>query len=149
MPLFDAKGQLLEKSIARLLSIWDADDTSYLYFKNIEFFESIPAGKRLLIRYEDIVQFPEYVIDQVVNFFNGSQEQAQKLKKNYLHYADGVHKFYNTHEKVRSADSDPRYYSRSHTYAECAQIDAWVQEHHPDLWERYLCVYEESNFRDR
>lgn len=148
-PLFDEKGQLIEKSITTLLSFWDADDTSYLYFKNIEFFETIDAKKRLLISYEDLLMSPEKVIDQIVNFFDGSREKATELKHYYGRYADGVHRFYDVYEKVRSADNDPRYYSRSHTYAECAQIDAWVKKHHPKLWEAYLHVYEERNVRDR
>lgn len=148
-PLFDEKGRLIDKSITKLLSFWDADDTSYLYFKNIEFFETIDEEKRLLIRYEDLLQSPEDVIDKLVSFFNGSREKALELKQHYLHYAESVHTFYNVHETARSTDDDPHYYSRSHSYEECVQIDEWVRHHHPRLWSTYLQVYEESSFRDR
>lgn len=147
-PLFDSNDNLIEENLKKAFSIWDDDDTRELYFKNIEFFDQCDDAKRLLIYYEDLINYPFEVIDRITNFFDGFSERALDLKQNYAYYQNRIHNFYNEHELALSQNDDVRYYSKQISFNKCVMIDEWVKKNHFDLWP-YIRHYEECNFRQK
>jgi len=143
LPLFDESGQLIEDNLKLAFSIWDKDDERELYFQNIAYFDTLPQDKRLLIYYEDLMQYPEHSVEQITDFFGGSRERMQKLLADYDYYKDRIHTFYDKEETALSNVGDVRFYSHRFTSAQRRSIDNWVKEHHADLWP-YLARYEEQ-----
>jgi len=60
---------------------------SKLYLENIEYYHNF-KNKKLLIYYEDIIQHPKKIINQLFKFFNSKRYQYKKLINNINYYFD-------------------------------------------------------------
>lgn len=145
LPLFDDQGALISENLSKAFSIWDGDDERELYFQNIAFFNSIPADKKLLIYYEDLVECPEKIIEQLSLFFGADHNRVQELVTHYADYKKRIHTLYNQEEISLSGGDKSYFYGQKYTIDQRRMIDEWVKEHHYLLWCQHLVHYAEDS----
>ncbi len=147
---FDQHGTLNENAVGQTLCRSAAAGS---YFRNIEFFDRLPAENRLLIYYEDFIENPHKELTRLVEFFQDGYQELETVLADYTQYAQSFKQYYNKNWGRTdrgggsiSGGDDVRYHSKKHTYAQCKQIDEWVQKKYGHLWDTYLSRYDEDNF---
>jgi len=146
--MFNHNGSLNEKNLIAALDHWSGDAASReLYFASLRLFDEIPDQNKLLIYYEDLVLNPDDVIYRLGEFFGCDEKVVQRMIAELDECRQRILSFYNVHQHSWSRGNDVRYYSKRKAYRQCVQIDKWVKQHYSDLWQRYLSIYDESNFR--
>jgi hypothetical protein len=114
-----------------------------IYFKNIAVYDSWNPEKRLLIFYEDLLAKPIQTIITVLIFLESSFDKIDSFVANYKLHKKNAIKLYKASE---SKGNDLLYHSKMIAPDHRKQIDAWINELYPHIWQTYLCdKYAEEN----
>ena len=111
-----------------------------LYFDNIAFFDQLPEENKLLIYYEDLIHETEKELYRICDFFETSYEYIPVLMKDYGKYKNRILAFY---PENKTTGTEKIYYSKKYSVKQKKQVDEYVKQHYPDLWEKYLQRYQE------
>jgi hypothetical protein len=113
------------------------------YFINLRAYDEWNPDKRLLVRYEDLVVKPQEVARQLLTFLGDPDTYFNEFFDNYEFHKSRALSIY-SQEGSRSKGSDVLFHSKKIDSEYLKQIDAWIAELHPTLWEKYLSVYAEE-----
>lgn len=106
-----------------------------IYFEALRIFDSWRSPKKLLIYYEDLMQDPKNTLIKILEFLNEPFDRLQEFLSNYQMHKKKCLSLYKVSE---SAGNDVLYHSKSLSIEERRQIDNWVKEQAPVVWEKYL-----------
>lgn len=106
-----------------------------IYFDALQIFDNWRSPKKILIYYEDLVQDLRGTLLKILVFLN---EPADKLEEFLNDYQIHKKKCLSLYKVSESAGNDVLYHSKSLSIQERKQIDDWVKEQVPVLWDKYL-----------
>jgi hypothetical protein len=108
----------------------------------LQFFDSWPSERRLLIYYEDQMLYPREMIEKIVCFIGESTDNVDEFIENIDHHRATTLALY---DKPMSQGKDLTYHARSLSKRQVKQLRATIEASMPLLWERYLSRYEMNN----
>lgn len=114
------------------------------YFEALQIFDEWVCKKKLIIYYEDLMQNPEAVLLEILDFLN----ESPQMLPGFLHdYQIHKKKCLSLYKASASAGNDLLYHSKSLTREERLAIDNWIETEYPAYWQKYLKArYAESNY---
>lgn len=114
-----------------------------IYFNNIALYNSWNPARRLLIYYEDMIVYPRETFQKILAFLN---EPFDKLDEFMAHFEEHKQKAITIYKVSESEGNDLLYHSKMISPEHRKQIDAWIQELYPTIWQHYLQArYAEEN----
>ena len=117
------------------------------YFINLRTYDEWNPEKRLLVRYEDLILKPQEVARQLLTFLGDPDTYFNEFFDKYEFHKNRALTIY-SQEGPCSKGNDVLFHSKKIDREYLKQIDAWIAELHPVLWERYLSVYAEPSLCD-
>lgn len=113
-------------------------ENPYLYFENLNFFDSWPEKNKILICYEALMKNPKATLSRLLSFLNedlsGLDNFISQLSK-HKKIALDIYK-YNAESITQGEDN--LFHSRKLTEQERDVIDIWIARTYPYLWSKYL-----------
>ena len=106
-----------------------------IYFNNIRVYNSWNPEKRLLIYYEDLVSKPIQTIINIVQFLNEPLDKIDLFMRDYSQHKKKAIKIYKESE---SKGNDLLYHSKLIAPDHRLQIDLWIEQLYPNIWNNYL-----------
>lgn len=107
------------------------------YMTRLRLFDSWNPEDKCLIAFEDLTAHPEIFVPQVMFFIEDDSE--------YLSFVDHYEEFqkellaeYSKKGNRTGSGTDLSFFSRKISLALLEQVDEYVRQHYPDLWEKYL-----------
>lgn len=113
-----------------------------LYFENLAFFDSWPAERRYLIYYEDLITHPRETLAGILAFLHESDERLDQFIQDYQQHKQ---KSLSLYPNPTSRGSDPLFHSKKLSAAYRKQVDIWIAQAYPELWNKYLERYGERD----
>lgn len=114
-----------------------------IYFNNIAVYDSWNSQKRLLIFYEDLVAKPIQTLATILIFLDSSFDKIDSFMSKYMLHKKAAIKLYKDSE---SKGNDLLFHSKMIAPDHRKQIDAWINELYPHIWQTYLYDrYSEEN----
>ncbi len=117
-------------------------ENNYDYFANLYTYEEWPEKKRLLIYYEDLMLQPQLELKKILDFLDEDDCRLEAYMKDFDYHRDRLLRYYRRMGGAKSEGNDFNYHSNKLSLEEIEAFDLSVQEHHPDLWKKYLNHYE-------
>lgn len=105
------------------------------YFDNIEFFETWPAEKRLLIHYEDLITAPREILTCILNFMD---EPLTRLEQFMQEYQDHKKKSVALYVDSISKGEDVLFHSKQIPLETLRVFEAWIEYTYRHIWDTYL-----------
>jgi len=117
-------------------------DSFKSYITNLQYFENWEnESTKLLIYYEDFVQYPEETISKIIEFFD---EEPIDLDEFYKSYYEQIGKAYNSYKATSHHGKSNRqliYHSKNFPKDVLYTVDEHIEKTYPLLWEKYLNRY--------
>lgn len=112
------------------------------YFSNIKVFDEMDPEERLLVYYEDLLDFPAREITRIVTFLSGECDSS-RVKEFCLnleeHQRRGLRHY--QYNKPVSYLADHRRHTHQLSVESLRKLDRMVEEMYPELWDKYLSRY--------
>lgn len=114
------------------------------YFNNLKCYDLWDPSKRFLIRYEDMIENPEKVISELLEFFDraDASEVASEFLRNIEYHKKECFNIYRSQGGSKSGGSDPLFYTKKMGYENARLIDKEVKHKFPYMFNTYLRQYE-------
>ncbi len=113
-----------------------------VYFDNLLLYEAWNPAKRLLIYYEDLLSQPEKTLKQLVAFFNGDVDEVNAFMLEITKHKKKCVDIYVDYEGPSLTQGKYLiYHSHQIEDEERKNIDTYVAETYPLLWQKYLNRY--------
>jgi hypothetical protein len=114
-----------------------------IYFNDIALYDTWNAQNRLLIYYEDLVRKPIETFIMVLLFL---EEPFGRIDCFMQEYAAHKKKALSIYKASESEGNDLLYHSKLIDPQHRKQIDRWIEELYPTMWQTYLKIrYAEEN----
>jgi hypothetical protein len=114
----------------------------HFYFENLALFDSWPAERRHLVYYEDLITKPRETLAAILAFL---QEPDTRLDQFMDEYEEHKNRSLSLYSGATSRGSDPLFHSKKLSAQYRKQVDTWIADAYPELWEKYLQRYHESD----
>jgi hypothetical protein len=108
---------------------------AYYYFDNIEFFETWPAERRLLIHYEDLIVSPRETLTRILTFL---EEPLTRLDLFMQDYEKHRQKSIALYVGCTSKGDDILFHSKKIPLDKLQELNTWIKQTYPHLWDNYL-----------
>lgn len=114
------------------------------YFNNLRCYDVWDPSKRFLIYYEDLLEEPERVLLELVNFFNLKEEDGYEFLKNLDFHIQTSMNIFNAKKSLGGTQSkgDILFHSKKIGRKNCILIDKEVKSLFPKYFKKYLKRYE-------
>jgi hypothetical protein len=130
-------------SFSELLdTLWGNAYQHRLYFENLALFDEWPTERRYLVYYEDLITKPRETLAGILAFLDESDERLDQFMDQYQHHKE---KCLSLYSGATSRGSDPLFHSKKLSAQYRKQVDLWIADAYPELWEKYLQRYHESD----
>lgn len=106
-----------------------------IYFDNIAVYDAWNSEKRLLIFYEDLIGKPIQTIVRILVFLESPLDKIDLFIKDYKWHQKNAIKIYKESE---SKGNDLLYHSKLIDPVHRKQIDVWLAQLYPYIWQTYL-----------
>jgi Sulfotransferase domain len=117
-----------------------------MYINDLIFFDRDwkDSSTKMMIYYEDLISKPRETIEKLLTFFNEPLDNLDDFFDNYDYWKDLVlTKYHEVHNKVPSSGGDKKvFHSKDFSARKLKKIDSHIKETYPDLWAKYLSVYQ-------
>jgi hypothetical protein len=115
------------------------------YFTNLRIYDSWHPEKRLLIYYEDLINNPEQTLIELLNFLGESTQYLNEFLLDYNTHKRKAIEIYQACNGTSVTKGDSTiHHSKQMSTLEKKQIDDYIKEAYPDLWNPYLSRYAEQ-----
>ncbi len=113
---------------------------SSCYFGNLYLYDQWDKDKRLLIRYEDLLVDLRPQLEKILNFLGDSTDCLEEFFATYQEHRDRMIELYCQNEGggSQSRGAAALYHSNAIPPDTRKQIDSWIAELYPEIWQAYL-----------
>lgn len=114
-----------------------------MVFTNLEFYDSWPKDRKLLVYYEDLMQHPNRVIPKIVEFIGESKQGVNEFLMHIdVHKSISLEQYRKIHGSTFTEGNDLTYHSRSLTNEQRQALYLHIKNTNPKLWRKYLSRYD-------
>lgn len=111
----------------------------YSYPAVLKCYDEWDPSKRLLIYYEDLMEYPEATLKAVIRFLGKDEALVDNFMKNYLLYRkESLENYADT----QSISKGLLYHTSLMSQEAISHFDNFMKTNYPDYWEKYLSRYE-------
>lgn len=115
------------------------------YFENLEYFEQF-KGEKFLVYYEELLLQSENVYRNILSFLNASDQFLEDFMNELELHKDVCLNYYDSKSfGSETKGKNLKFHSKKIKEEELIEFDQLVQDNYPNLWEKYLSRYKESN----
>ncbi|MCB1112349.1 MAG: sulfotransferase domain-containing protein [Chlamydiales bacterium] len=114
------------------------------WLTRLELFDSWDPDHRLLVHFEDLVHHPENFLPQVLAFI-GDDSDYLNFIDNYDAFKQEISDRYDGKKNRTGSGSNVKFFRQYISKETLQKVDAHMEEHYPDLWERYLKEFKEQD----
>ncbi len=109
-----------------------------LYMDRLVFFDNWP--NKFLVKFEDLIYYPENYLPQILLFLEEENCDLQNFLNNYESFKNRLSVAYAIKKaEVNLGSREDFYYFRKFISKKAlVQVDNYVKDHYPLLWEKYL-----------
>ena len=117
----------------------DKVGSTYVYFDNLKLYDCWNPENRLLIYYEDLMADPEQTLIVILQFLQEPIDQLDDFMKQYDEHKRKAISIYKKYQKESKTEgNDLLFHSKKITSEHRQQVDSWIAQLYPDLWQKYL-----------
>lgn len=127
---------------ALLNDVWKNSYKNSIYFKNLTLFDEWPAERKYLIYYENLITKPRETLAGLLAFLDESDTRLEQFMHEYDIHKNKCLALY---PSTNSRGNNPLFYSKKLSPQYRKQVDIWIAEAYPELWEKYLHRYADIN----
>lgn len=117
-----------------------------IYYTGLRAYHEWPKEKKLLIYYEDFIQFPEQTLQQLADFFRVGHEYVTILLQDFeLHKNNAIAIYERYAAKSMTRGEHIHFHEDRFSQQQRKKLDALCEAADPELFRTYLLRYKEPN----
>ncbi len=112
------------------------------FFNNLSFYDSWSSKTKLLIYYEDLINYPNEIIKEILFFLDDSINSLDNFMLNYEEHKQKTVKYYDEVHHSYSKGDCVDFHQKKYSHQEKKNLQNLIKEKDPILWNKYLKRYE-------
>lgn len=112
-----------------------------MYLNHLQFFDEWNSEKKLMIRFEELLEHPDKVVCKLANFFQVSGDRVQELFDEYEDFSRKVFSSYKRQIGTRNDSLKTNFHRKRFSANEIQMLEDRLHDLNPDLFEKYLSDY--------
>lgn len=112
------------------------------YMQHLQFFDEWPEDKKFLIKYEDILDNPYKVINDLAKFLHSSDARVKELLSSYKKFSKKVFLSYKNHVGTSNIELKKSFHRKRFSENEIKLLEDRLKETNRYLFDKYLKCYD-------
>ncbi len=139
----DYKECIMRQHSSYNLAIADLEFPHNWYIDALKIYDNWDKDKRLLLYYEDLMNDPFYVYNQIANFFGEGKETIENfINEEAEHKANGIWLYSRYEMFSASKGTDIHFHAKKLTPEQIYELDSLCKNLYPEIFDLYLRRYE-------
>lgn len=114
-----------------------------IYYSLLEYYDSYPDDKKILIHYEDLILHPRETFTKIVDFLNEDHAPLEDFLNSFQEHKERSIRAYDKKHPYGSSSKgvDVLFHTKKIPLQVIQEIDELIRNDHPKLWNKYLSKY--------